>query len=338
MNGPKPNSPAFAAGEQPPAVPVPTGTRDLLPEEMAELRAISAAVLKTFDDAGYGEVATPAFEYESTMRLAGREASENVYHVPDQDGRQLVTRFDSTIPIARLAATRYHDAEPPLRFCYQQSVFRPVVPKRGQSREFLQVGMELLGRPAPDGDAEAIALLERVLKAAGLDDFHVAVGDVRFFDELLIAACNGNPAGDVYAAIMEELRTRDLVGLERELNAAPGISSADGDRLLSAATARGSREIAETHGASRLLELDQLLSADGAGDRVIYDLGLLPSLSYYTGTVLEVYVPSSGFPIGAGGRYDDLAGRFGRDLPSFGFALNMERLHLAVLAEQEQGR
>lgn len=338
MSGPKPNSPAFAAGEQPPAVPVPAGTRDLLPEEMAELRAISAAVLKTFDDADYGEVATPAFEYESTMRLAGREASENVYHVPDQDGRQLVTRFDSTIPIARLAATRYHDAEPPLRFCYQQSVFRPVVPKRGQSREFLQVGMELLGLAAPGGDAEAIALLVRVLKAAGLNDFHVAVGDVRFFEQMLDSACNGTPAGDAYAAIMEELRTRDMVGLERELNAISEISDADRDRLFSAATARGTREIAETHGAGRLLELDELLSAGGVGDRVIYDLGLLPSLSYYTGTVLEVYVPSSGFPIGAGGRYDDLAGRFGRDLPSFGFAINMERLHLAVLAEQEGGR
>lgn len=338
MSGPKPTRPAFPAGAQPLAVPVPTGTRDMLPEEMAELRAISAAVLKTFADAGYGEVATPAFEYESTMRLAGREASENVYRVPDQDGRQLATRFDSTIPIARLAATRYHDVEPPLRFCYQQSVFRPVVPKRGQSREFLQVGMELLGLPAPGGDSEAIALLVRVLEVAGLTDFHIAVGDVRFFEELLDAAGNGIPADAARSAIMEELRTRDMVGLERELNAASGLSDADRARLISAASARGARDVAETHGAARLLELDELLGSSGVGDRVIYDLGLVPSLSYYTGTVLEIYVPSSGFPVGAGGRYDDLAGRFGRDLPSFGFAINMERLHLAVLAEQEGQR
>ena len=76
--------------------------------------------LKTFDDAGYGEVATPAFEYEETMRLAGIGRAENVYRVSDKDGKVLVARFDSTMPIARLAATRYHDAEPPLRFCYLQ--------------------------------------------------------------------------------------------------------------------------------------------------------------------------------------------------------------------------
>lgn len=338
MSGPRPNNPAFTAGTPLWAVPVPPGTRDMLPEEMAELRAISATVLETFVDAGYGEVATPAFEYESTMRLAGSEASENVYRVPDQDGRQLVTRFDSTIPIARLAATRYHDAETPLRFCYQQSVFRPVVPKRGQSREFLQVGMELLGLPAPGGDAEALALLVRVLETAGLNDFQIAVGDVRFFAELLETTGNDAPAGAARAAIMEELRTRDMVGLERKLNAVRGFSDADRQRLIRAASARGAREVAETHGAARLLELDDLLAAAGVSDRVIYDLGLVPSLSYYTGTVLEVYVPSNGFPIGGGGRYDDLAGRFGRDLPSFGFAINMERLHVAVLAEQERQR
>lgn len=338
MNEPKPNNPAFLAGAPTQAVPVPTGTRDMLPEEMAELRAISTAVLKTFADAHYGEIATPAFEYEMTMRLAGSEASENVYRVPDRDGRQLVTRFDSTIPIARLAATRYHDVEPPLRFCYQQSVFRPVVPKRGQSREFLQVGMELLGLPAPEGDVEALTLLVRVLENAGLNDFHIAVGDVRFFAELLENAGDGAPDDDALDAIMLELKTRDMVGLERRLKDAPGFSDAGRERLIGAASARGDRTVAERFGASRLLALDDQLAAAGIGDRVIYDLGLLPSLSYYTGTVLEVYVPSDGFSIGAGGRYDKLAGCFGRDLPSFGFAINMERLHLAVLAEQEGKR
>lgn len=328
MNGPKPN--AADAARDAFTVPVPTGTRDVLPEEMAELREISASVLSVFSSAGYGEVATPALEYERTARLGAAESADAAYRVPDKDGQILTLRYDSTVPIARLAATRYADVDPPLRFCYLQHVYRPVEPKRAQSREFLQIGMELLGLQAPDGDAEAIELLCKVLESAGLKDFSIAVGDVGFFREKL-AAAGIDEAGQ--ASVLNELQTRDLVGLRRELADAANESASTA--LAEIAGARGGRELLEREGADRLLALDDQLVAKGVGDRVIYDLGLVRSLSYYTGTVLEVYAPSSGFALGGGGRYDDLVGRFGRELAAFGFALNMERLHLAILAEQE---
>jgi ATP phosphoribosyltransferase regulatory subunit len=315
----------------PETIPVPMGTRDVLPEEMAELREISGRVLKVFTSAGYGEIATPALEYEETMRLAGADAAENVYRVPDKDGQVLTLRFDSTVPIARLAATRYRAAEPPLRFCYMQHVYRAIEPKRAESRQFLQIGMELLGLPAQAGDAEAIELLASVLRESGLRDFKIAVGDVNFFAERLAAAGITGAAKD---RIVHEMHTRDLVGYRREL-ATSSVSPAEQKALESLAIARGGRALLEAEGADDLLKLDDRLAAAGVADQVIYDLGLVRPLSYYTGTVLEVFAPSSGFPLGGGGRYDNLVGRFGRDLAAFGFSLNLERLHLAVLAEQE---
>lgn len=315
----------------PETIPVPMGTRDVLPEEMAELREISARILKVFTGAGYGEIATPALEYEETMRLAGTDLSENVYRVPDKDGQVLTLRFDSTVPIARLAATRYLAAEPPLRFCYMQHVYRAIEPKRAQSRQFLQIGMELLGLAAPAGDAEAIELLVSVLRAAGLSDFKIAVGDVSFFNGRLSAAGLGDESRE---RVLHELHTRDLVGFRREL-AAGDISDDEQSALERIAVARGGRGLLEEEGAEQLLALDAQLLEAGISDQVIYDLGLVRPLNYYTGTVLEVYAPSSGFPLGGGGRYDNLVGRFGRDLAAFGFSLNMERLHLAILAEQE---
>lgn len=337
MNGPKPNAPAFAAGPVALTTPVPTGSRDVLPEEMAELREIERAVLDAFTAAGYGEVATPAFEYDETMRLAGVDVARNAYRVTDKNGEVLVARFDCTIPIARLAASRFKSAEPPLRFCYLQSVLRPVEPKRGQSREYVQIGMELMGLPAPEGDAETIELLVKVLKAAGLNEFKIAVGDARFFTDNLDSA-NGSLAAEQRAAILYELQTRDLVGLRRELAASTGLDEGQCTALVDLAAARGGRDVLESHAADRLIQLDDLLRKAGVDDRVIYDLGLVRSLDYYTGTVLEVYVPSDGFALGGGGRYDELAGKFGRDLAACGFALNMERLHLAVLAEREAAR
>ena len=58
--------------------------------------------------------------------------------------------------------------------------------------------------------------------------------------------------------------------------------------------------------------LHELLAERGMADRVIFDLGLVRELGYYTGAVFEVYDPAVGFALGGGGRYDDLLGRFGR--------------------------
>ena len=52
--------------------------------------------------------------------------------------------------------------------------------------------------------------------------------------------------------------------------------------------------------------------------RLVIDLGLARDLGYYTGAVFEVYDPGLGTPLGGGGRYDDLLGRFGRSLPAVG--------------------
>ena len=76
------------------------------------------------------------------------------------------------------------------------------------------------------------------------------------------------------------------------------------------------------------------LLAPEVAERVIFDLGLVHDLGYYTGAVFEVYDPALGEPIGRGGRYDDLLGRFGRPLPAVGFALGIDRLHIALAGEE----
>ncbi len=79
------------------------------------------------------------------------------------------------------------------------------------------------------------------------------------------------------------------------------------------------------------------LLAPEVAERIIFDLGLVRSLGYYTGAVFQVYDPAYGVPIGSGGRYDELLGRSGDRCPAVGFALNVERLHIALTGE-ERGR
>src|SRR5688572_26189417 len=101
---------------------------------MRELRAIKAALRGVFDARGYGEVYTPALEHEAPVRGGAAPG----YRLFDEHGETLVLRSDMTVPIARVAATRYAEAEPPLRFAYIAHAYRAVRPHLGQAREMLQ--------------------------------------------------------------------------------------------------------------------------------------------------------------------------------------------------------
>jgi ATP phosphoribosyltransferase regulatory subunit HisZ len=190
--------------------PTPSGTRDVLPDEMRELHAIAEAVRGVFGAHGYGEVHTPALEYEQVLTRGDPAAADPAYKLFDEQGNVLVLRSDMTIPIARVVSTRYGTADLPLRFCYVAHAYRSVRPQRGQDREMLQAGIELVGVPGPDGSAETLTVLCEALDAAGLAGYRVGLGDASLYPALLDA--HGVPAG-ARAAILHELQTRDFVGL-----------------------------------------------------------------------------------------------------------------------------
>ncbi len=169
--------------------PIPSGTRDVLPDETREVRAITDALRGVFERHGYGEVYTPALEYESVLARADMAEAQPAYRVFDESGGTLVLRSDMTVPIARVVATRYPTAEPPLRFCYLAHCYRGVRPQRGQPRELLQAGIELIGAPAPQGTAEALTVLCAALDTVGLEGYRIGLGDASLFPSLMGSRC-----------------------------------------------------------------------------------------------------------------------------------------------------
>jgi ATP phosphoribosyltransferase regulatory subunit len=324
--------------------PIPPGTRDVLPEEMRELRAIGGRMRQAFEDAGYGEVHTPALEYEEVLLRGDERAAGARYRSFDDQGAVLALRSDMTIPIARVVATRYAGVEPPLRFSYLAHAWRATDRGVGEPREFLQAGIELIGVPGAEGEAEVVALTIEALDAAGLRRHRIGVGDGALYRSLL--GSFGVPE-EAHLPLLETLSRRDLVGLEGHVRRLD-LDGAQRDALLRLPELRGSpdvldraEEAAPGGPAAAALEdlrvLHGLLAERGAADRVIFDLGLVRELGYYTGAVFEVYDPAVGFTLGGGGRYDDLIGRFGRDLPACGLALDVQRVHLAQAAEEALG-
>jgi ATP phosphoribosyltransferase regulatory subunit len=240
-----------------------------------------------------------------------------------------------TIPIARMVATRYRDAEPPLRFSYFAHAYRSVRPQRGQSREFLQAGVELIGVTAPEGTAEVLTVLCNALDAAGLETYRIGLGDASLYSAVLDRL---GVEADGRERILSELANGDFVGLQKEV-VALGLNPEDADLLLRVPQRRGGPEVLQTlpgpleAAATGMRDVHSLLAPEVAG-RIIFDLGLVRGLGYYTGAVFQVYDPAYGVPIGIGGRYDDLLGQLGRPLPAVGFALNVERLHIALTGEE----
>jgi ATP phosphoribosyltransferase regulatory subunit len=321
--------------------PIPPGTRDVLPAEMRELRRLQGALGAAFERFGYGEVATPTIEYHEVLGRGDTRGAPAAYRFFDENGELLAMRSDMTIPIARLVSSRFRSAEPPFRFCYFATAYRGVRPQRGQMREFMQAGVELIGPDAPDGTAEVVEVLVAALDAAGLSRAVVGLGDADLYRQLL---SDVGVDGEMRDEMLDRLAAHDLVAIEETVGRLEGVSDADRETLLRLPTLRGDPGVLETarrvggaaveRATSRLQATYEAVSARGVADRVQLDLGLLRDLGYYTGAILEVYDPALGHILGGGGRYDELMGRFGRALPAAGFALYLERVHIAQAEEE----
>jgi ATP phosphoribosyltransferase regulatory subunit len=224
---------------------------------------------------------------------------------------------------------------------YVTNVFRYDEPHVGRYREFYQAGVELIGLPNPEGDAEMIAMTVEGLRALGLERFQIDVGQADFFRGILEDLA-------VEPAAARELRDalgrKDLSALER-LVADLAAPAAVTELLLALPTLYGRGDVLERAerlvksarseaALANLAEVYRLLRAYGLADSVLLDLGEVRGFDYYSGVHFEAYVTGLGAPLVGGGRYDQMLARFGYDCPATGFAFEIGR---ALLAMESQG-
>ena len=320
--------------------PIPSGTKDILPSEAIEQRWLESRIRGVFDSFGYQEVITPTLEMESAMDVAGEKRFKRSFRLFDERGEVLIMRPEMTTPIARLVSTKMADREPPFRLSYFANSYRPTTPQRGRQSEFYQAGLELIGLESPAVDAEVLAVLCQALTACGLEEFSVGLGESSFFTALLESA---GVNGENREAIFDALAERDLVKLSSVV-AGLDISDDDREAILGVTRLRGGSEVLiEAHdyvrgpameeALKRLARTYYLVSRYGFAGRILFDLGILSDFDYYTGIVFEVLSGELGFPVGGGGRYNGLLARYGRPEPAVGFAISLDRLHIAITGQ-----
>ena len=308
----------------------PEGARDLLFEECRARREVQAKLSQVFTLRGYREVITPGLEYFDVFNLPGAAIpQQEMYKCTDNHGRLVVFRPDSTLPIARMAASRLQGWERPLRFFYSQTIYRNRPDLSGRSDESAQMGIELMGAGGLRADLEAIATAVEALSAC-VPDFRVEIGHARFFqalaDQLPLSPEEKEGLWDTiesknYAALSERLDPLGDLPAARAMAQLPRLFG--GEEALAGAERwfqdGETREILES-----LKGLYQALGQLGLGDRLMVDLGLVQRNDYYTGVVFSAYVPQRGDAVLLGGRYDGLCGKFGDPMPAVGFSIDLD--------------
>lgn len=306
---------------------LPRGFRDILPTEARELHAIERTLMEAFERYGYVPLEPPSVEF---ARAASAVDERRMMRFLDQ-GNLLALRPDVTTALARVVAQRYRDAKGALRLSYFTTVFRQDRSMRGSEREYDQAGVELIGPTGTVADAEILALLCDALTSLGLRSFSVEVGHMgavrALFADLPAAALE---------AVLDGLRRSDLVGAFRSA-AEAGMAPDRLERARRALAVRG-RAIASAADVPHVAELRETIHLarelfPGEPRWGVPNIGVIPSLPYYTGVVFEVISPHVGAPIAMGGRYDGLLARYGADRAATGFGIAVPLLHQALVAD-----
>ncbi|MBF0394553.1 MAG: histidine--tRNA ligase, partial [Alphaproteobacteria bacterium] len=307
------------------------GTHDLLPEEARRHRRVEDTAFEIAERYGYGEIATPIFEFTEVFARTLGETSDVVtkemYTFTDRGGESITLRPEGTAGVARAFISGGLSQHLPLKFFYRGPMFRYERPQKGRLRQFHQVGVEFLGVSDPLADAEVIGLGAHLLDALGL------AGRVQL--EL-------NSLGDAEsrAAYREALvaylsRFKDALSKESldrlERNPLRILDSKDeGDRRVVADAPLLGDHLNE---ASRAFFDGLKRGLDGLGVAYRVNPRLVRGLDYYCHTAFEFTTDALGAQgtVLAGGRYDGLIGQMGGPAtPGIGWAAGVERLGMLL--------
>ncbi|HCC03064.1 MAG TPA: ATP phosphoribosyltransferase regulatory subunit [Ruminococcaceae bacterium] len=316
----------------------PEGTRDLLFEECLARRSVESKLADAFRTRGYNEVMTSGLEFYDVFdpKYSGINPEE-MYKMSDRRGRILVMRPDSTMPIARLVATRLKNHQLPLRLFYTQPVYRSNPGLAGRLDENAQAGIEFMGASGIRADLEVLTTAVEALSSCA-PDFRLELGHAGFFREL---AHQMPVSEEQLEDIRSAIETKNYAALDTILDTLPQTAAVHGMRRLprlfgGEEVFAQAREICSTEKAQKTLSyLHKIYHAVqdlGLGERVIVDLGMVQRNDYYTDIIFTAYTEGYGDSILMGGRYDNLLAQFHCPMPAIGFGINVDALTRIALA------
>ena len=323
----------------------PEGVRDIYGSEFVKKFELEHTLFEVMNSYGYQGIETPTFEFFDVFgKEVGTVPSKELYKFFDKEGNTLVLRPDMTPSIARAVSKYFHNDEA-IRLCYMGSTFINHDKYQGRLKETTQLGAELMGDSSVKADVELISMLVAALQKAGLKEFQVSLGQVRFFRSLLLEADLDAETEELLRihisqknrfAVEELVETLDIPeSLKIAFGALADLSGSV--EVLEKARSLTDNEMA-LEAIAILEDIYEGLKGCGCEKYVSFDLGMLSKYDYYTGIIFRAYTFGSGEAIVKGGRYDKLLSHFGRKLPAVGFAIVIDQLMLALNRKEEAAK
>ena len=322
------------------------GMRDFLPEEARMMRYIESEARRVAEIYGYKEIMTPVVEsYELLSAKAGEEVRSRMFVFKDLGGRDVALRPEFTASVARLVATTLRNEPKPFRLFCVGSIYRYDEPQRGRYREFWQSNYELMGSNRPEADAEILLLTNMLMQESGLKKFAIKIGHVGVLRGIFSQEKLEDRAQNAIMQLMDKKQYDDalkMVGdagmskksvkVLRELVELKGNKVFDIVEKIKACVKGYEKAIEATENLCQILKL---VSDSGCKIDMTVEAGFARGLEYYTGMILEVYVPGMDIALGGGGRYDKLIELFGGEpTPAVGVAHGIDRIMLAMQGQK----
>lgn len=326
------------------------GFRDFLPSSMIPRERLMETARKVYRSFGFVPIDTPALEYaEILCGKGGDETDKQMYRF--QHGRHDVAmRFDLTIPLARFIAQHASELGTPFKRYHLGSVWRGENTQAGRYREFVQCDFDAIGTNSIASDIETALVIYDLMRSIGFQDFSIRLNNRKVLNGLLQKSGLAEQSVPVLRAL-DKLAKIGRAEVKNEiLNTTPS-SPAQVDEILRLADISGSNQavlkqltaicVGNELVEQGLAELEQVILASQAvgisEDHLQLDVSIARGLDYYTGSIFETFLtklPSIG-SVCSGGRYDNLAGLFTKQLlPGIGASLGLDRL-LAAMQELE---
>ena len=313
------------------------GTNDILPVDSHNWQFVEGKMLEVASLYGFKEIRVPVFEHtEVFLRSVGDTTDvvqKEMYTFDDKGGRSITLRPELTAGVIRSAIENgLVSGALPAKVCYIGGCYRYEKPQAGRLREFHQFGVECIGAPSSNADAEVIALARQVLESVGIEKISLEINSIgcpecrkayhaalkEYFNNNIDTLCGTckerlerNPMRilDCKSPICSELAAKAPVVL---------------DYLCD--DCRDHFEAVKAH-----------LTAQGIEYTV--NPHIVRGLDYYTRTVFEFVSGDIGAQstVCGGGRYDGLISQMGGpSVASLGFGMGIERLMLVLKAQQTE--
>lgn len=326
---------------------IPVGTSDVKGFDARVKDYVLGKIKEVYENYGFEPLYTPIIENAEVFNGHHGEGEKLLFKLKDKQGMELVLKYDSTVPLARVISM-YPEIQKPYKRYQLQESFRDDDVDKGHFREFVQCDGDVVGATTLLADAEIIMIAYDGLNKIGFSDFTIRINHRKIIQGIAEKAGIYSDSGFIkiqraidyadkiikngVAGIKQDLEKRnvsdivinvicDLVNIVTEdpfetLNKIQGYL-ADSNSAL-----EGIQELREilTYIPSKVLS------------KVKIDFTLARGADYYTGFIIESVI--NNIELGAvlgGGRFDNLVEAFCDErVPAVGMAFGLERIITAM--------